>query len=202
MPRIKNAPGKPLFSIPELCKMSFRAFRSAGDLARGRKSGLLPETLQERIMLAVTAVNRCAMCSYAHAEMALKAGLSPEEIRSFTDGEFPDLPEEDLPAVLFAQHYADSRGNPSEEAWNALRSRYGEEKSRSILGAARVIMLGNGIGIVFSSLRNRFRREGGDPRSRIGYEAAVLLCLLPILLLSILPALASRLLGRPVLRFS
>jgi AhpD family alkylhydroperoxidase len=37
-------------------------------------------------MLAVTAVNQCRYCSYAHARMALLAGLSTEEIQALNDG--------------------------------------------------------------------------------------------------------------------
>ena len=112
--------GKKLYSVPEIYGIAVKAFRSMGTLRRGRKSGMLTEQLQERIMLAVTAVNDCPMCSYAHTELALKAGLDPEEIRMFVSGDFPDLPDDEIKAVLFAQHYADRRGKPAAGAWSEL----------------------------------------------------------------------------------
>ena len=194
--------GKPLFSLFEIYGIAVRAFCSMGDLMKSRKTGLVTEALQERIMLAVTAVNQCAMCSYAHAGMALEAGLSEEEIRVFTEGDFPDLPEDEARAVLFGQHYADQRGRPSKEAWQALTDYYGEGKALGILAAARVIMLGNAVGIVLTSLRGRARKEGGVPRSCLLYEIGVLLFLIPALPVALLHGLLARLFGRRFLRFS
>ena len=42
--------------------------------------GLISPDFRERLMLAVTAVNGCRYCSYAHTRAALKGGLSREEI--------------------------------------------------------------------------------------------------------------------------
>ena len=176
------------FSVFEIYGIAVKAFRSMGDMVRGRKSGILTEKLQERVMLGVTAVNDCPMCSYAHTEMALEAGLSEEEIRSFVEGDFPDIPQEEVRAVLFAQHYADSRGKPSREAWQELCSAYGEEKARSILAASRAIMLGNAMGIVFSSIRSRWKEKKPDPRCRVYYEISVVLLLPFILIFSLLQA--------------
>jgi AhpD family alkylhydroperoxidase len=38
-------------------------------------------------MLAVTEVNGCEMCSYAHTKMALEAGLSNDEIQQMLAGD-------------------------------------------------------------------------------------------------------------------
>ena len=193
--------GRPCFSIPEIYGIAVKAFRSAPDLKKGRKTGLLPETLQERIMLAVTAVNNCPMCSYAHTEMALKAGLAEDEIRGLISGEFPDIPDEDMKAVLFAQNYAEHRGRPEKSVWSALEDAYGKEKARSILAAVRAIMFGNSIGIVLSSVKSRVRGEGGDPRSSVLYEITALTSLLLTLPLSIVQALVCNILKIPVISF-
>ena len=189
------------FSIFEIYGIAVKAFRGMGDMVRGRKSGVLTEQLQERVMLGVTAVNDCPMCSYAHTQMALEAGLSEEEIRSFTEGDFPDLPPEEAKAVLFAQHYADSRGKPSEEAWTELISAYGEEKSLAILAAARAIMLGNSMGIVFSSIKGRWKEKKPDPRCHVPYEIAVVFFLPFIVIFSLIQAGIMNLFRVPKIRF-
>lgn len=191
--------GKKLYSLREIYGISVSAFRSLRDLKQGRRSGLMSEQLQERIMLAVTGVNQCALCSYAHAEMALKAGLNNDEIKSFVSGEFPDIPDDEVKAVLFAQHYAENRGRPSAEAWNEILSAYGEEKAKAILASARMIMLGNAIGIIFGSIQSRFKTGKGDERSNVLYEALFVLMLFPMLLVTALQAWVLNRLRRPVL---
>ena len=176
--------GRPLYTISEIYGILVRAFRSMGDFKRGRTSGVLSQQLQERVMLAVTSVNKCAMCSYAHTEMALQAGLSREEIALYLSGDFPSLPPKEAKAILFAQNYADRRGHPSQEAWQGLLDTYGREASAAYLGAVRMIMAGNALGIPTGSLRDRCKGKQPDPRSSLPYELAVLFLLLPMLLLS------------------
>ncbi|WP_256205872.1 carboxymuconolactone decarboxylase family protein [Carnobacterium iners] len=36
----------------------------------------------ERIMLAVTQVNGCSVCSYTHTKMALEVGMKSEKIKN------------------------------------------------------------------------------------------------------------------------
>ena len=56
---------------------------------------------------------------------------------------------------MFAQHYADSGGNPDPDAWAAIEKECGSGPARGILGAARVMMLGNVIGLAYSGLQAR-----------------------------------------------
>ena len=195
--------GKKIFSIFEIYNIAVKAFRSIKYLKRGKKSGIFDDKFQERIMLAVTNVNKCAMCSYAHTEMALKAGLNQEEINAFVEGDFPDIPDEQVKAVLFGQHYADMRGKPKREMWDEILKEYGKNLSYCILAAIRIMMFGNAIGIVIGSIRNRFKGKKGDPRSNVFYEIMFVLLLLPILLISPLQALVMDLFRMPVInRFS
>ena len=198
---MKQTVGKKLYSVREIYGIAVKVFRSAGDLKRLRKSGVLTGKMQERVMLAVTSVNQCAMCSYAHTEMALKAGLSNQEIKSFVAGDFPDVPEEDSKAVLFGQYYAEKRGFPEEDVWRELVAAYGQELALGILASARMIMMGNALGIVFGSISGRLHGKGGDPRSNIFYEIAVAVLFLPIMLLAFLQALLCSLFRVPKIRF-
>lgn len=126
-------------------------------------------------MLAVTEVNGCEICSYAHSKMALEAGLSNKEIQNMLSGESGDVPSEEMPAVMFAQHYADYRGRPSKESWERMIEIYGLPKSKGILGIIRKIMLGNTYGIPWSSFFNRFKGKP-DKRSSLFYELTMIFC--------------------------
>lgn len=53
-------------------------FRHRAQLRQARV--MLSPAFRERLMLAVTAVNRCRYCSFAHTRMALAAGVSNAEI--------------------------------------------------------------------------------------------------------------------------
>ena len=61
-------------------------------------------------------------------------------------------------------------------------------------------MLGNSVGIVFSSLKSRLNGQGKDLRSSIRYEIMVLLCLLWIIPVGLFHALLANLLRTPVIR--
>lgn len=169
--------GRSLYSIGESYRIMYQAVRTLPKFLRARKNGVLRNDFTERLMLAVTEVNQCAMCSYAHTKMALETGMSIEEINAMLSGDLSDVKRDEMPAILFAQHYADSRGRPSEEAWSSVMQQYGKEKSTAILGAIRTIMLGNTYGIPFGSLKARFSKGTGrppDPRSSVPYEFAML----------------------------
>jgi len=192
--------GKKLYSIAETYRIIVSAMRSIPGLKRARRSGEMTTPFMERVMLAVTEVNGCALCSYYHTRVSLENGMSAEEIKGMLGGEFADVPEVELPAVLFAQHYADTRGKPSKQAWERILVVYGETGAYGILAATRMIMMGNVFGIVWGSFFNRFRGKA-DARSNLGYELAQLLCTVPLVLAGMIHAGILRLMKKPVLTF-
>jgi hypothetical protein len=132
--------------------------------------------------------------------MALEAGISSEEIQNMLAGVIEDTPPDEVTAVIFAQHYADTRGKPSKDSWERIVEIYGISKARGILGAIRIIMLANTYGIPWSSFINRFRGKA-DQRSNLLYEISMLitsLIFVPIVLIHVLLAV---LLKIPVIRF-
>lgn len=146
-------------------------------------------------MLAVTEVNGCALCSYYHARAALESGMNESEIKSMLAGEYEDAPNEEVPAILFAQAYADSRGKPSVTVWEKIIDTYGQEKALAILSSIRIIMIGNTYGMPAGSLIKRIsgRKSRIDPRSSIGYEIGMLLTFLPFLIAALPHSLLSNL---------
>ena len=193
-----KALGKPLFSLVEFYRIMTLAFRSVPLLRRAKAEGKMNHAFLERIMLAVTEVNGCAMCSYYHTKVALEAGFSETEIRNMLGGELSDVPAGELEGVLFAQHYADTRGKPSPESWQKLVEVYGETGARGVLAVTRMIMLGNAVGIPSGSFLNRFRKRA-DPRSNILYEIAMLIALIVYVPFVGLTALLLNLFRAPIL---
>ncbi|MBN2155409.1 MAG: carboxymuconolactone decarboxylase family protein [Candidatus Lokiarchaeota archaeon] len=118
-------------------------------------SGLNKE-LTERIMLAVTSVNNCRYCTYFHTKVALESGCTQEEIRELLDGDLSCADQEELPALMFAQHFAESHEQPSRKALKQLVKVYGVKKTQQIITACRMITLGNLFGNTIDAYAYRY----------------------------------------------
>ncbi len=148
--------------------------RHAYDLHLAARGGRVSRAFAEKIMLAVTAVNGCRYCSYAHTRAALQSGVSRREIELLLGGKVGHAAPEEAPALLFAQHYAESCGQPDPEILQKLISTYGPEHTRDILIYIRMIMWGNLIGNTFDALLSRLRGLPAE-HSSLWNELATLL---------------------------
>lgn len=158
------------------------SFRDAVDDALGHlddfraahRSGRVDRVFAERIMLAVTRVNDCRYCSYAHTRVASAAGVPAADIQDLLAGDMGRLPEGELVALTFAQHYAESNGNPDAGAVKRLEEVYGPDTARDIVSHCRMITMGNLLGNTFDALLSRliFRPAEG---SSLWQELGVLL---------------------------
>ncbi len=166
-------------------------------MIRIRRKRVVSKDFFERIMLAVTEVNGCDVCSYGHTKMALEIGMTESEIREILSGELSAVPNEDLTGVLFAQHYAESEGKPSKETWKRLNRVYGEEKSIAILAVTRTIMFGNFYGIPLSNI---LRRLKGQKAICIAVELLKELTLIPFLPIALLHNLWDMIARTPIIR--
>ncbi|MFH1632852.1 MAG: carboxymuconolactone decarboxylase family protein [Chloroflexota bacterium] len=126
----------------------FRFIMSNRPLVRKTMRGeLISQAFRERLMMVVTQVNGCRYCSYFHAQEALKAGISEGELKSLLAGAIPDdCPPEEYPALLYAQHWAESNAQPDPEVLQRLVETYGQEKSDAIHIVLRMIRVGNLMG--------------------------------------------------------
>jgi AhpD family alkylhydroperoxidase len=113
------------------------------------RSDLINPAFRERLMLAVTGVNQCRYCLYGHTRQALKLGISQEELRELCLGTFDQSPSEELPALLFAQHWAETGGEVDPEARECLHDAYGPPKAQAIEISLRLIQMGNLLGNTF-----------------------------------------------------
>ena len=134
--------------------------RDIRDLMRG---GTISPSFRERLMLVVTGVNGCRYCSYAHAREALVTGIGREEIEALGKGMFAGSPSEEVPALLYAQHWAERNGAPEAPVRARVVGQYGEQVVAGIELALRMIRAGNLSGNTFDYLLHRlsFGRWGG-----------------------------------------
>ena len=63
-------------------------------------------------MLAVTEVNGCRYCAYAHARIALAAGVTRADVDALAEETSRVSPPEQIPALLYAQHWAETGATP------------------------------------------------------------------------------------------
>lgn len=144
------------------------------DLRHVESSRHISKQFIERIMMAVTEVNGCRYCSYFHARVALREGIEKDEVEQLLSGNFTDAPPEEVPALLFGQHYADRGGEPDLGALERLNKIYGEEMAIQIREYIRMIMVGNTWGNAFDALRIRMKGKPVDS-STLGSELGVIL---------------------------
>lgn len=111
-----------------------------------------------------------------------------------------DIPAEETSAVMFAQHYADSRGNPSKESWERIIEVYGLDKAKAILATIRTIMMGNVYGIPWSSFINRLKGKP-DNRSNLLYELGVIISTLIFLPIALIHVAFAKLFKAPLIKF-
>jgi AhpD family alkylhydroperoxidase len=109
-----------------------RAYRGPGELARDLRALLrlhgqllrlylrprIPRAFRERLMLTVTAVNACRYCAAFHCRTAGRLGVPHEEAALLLEGEVAAAPPREVPALLYARHWAeaDARPDPAERA--------------------------------------------------------------------------------------
>lgn len=139
---------KKIYTYKEMFRTVVCFFNGLRFIKQAKKAKVINKAFVERIMLGVTEVNGCTLCSYQHTGVALKAGLSREEIRALLDGELQSVQENEIIGVLFGKHVADQRGLFDKEAYDRMVKEYGEERALGVLGAVRIIMFTNIIGIM------------------------------------------------------
>ncbi|MBP8793438.1 MAG: carboxymuconolactone decarboxylase family protein [Lutibacter sp.] len=191
---------KSKFSILELYCALVAVPRAISKLRRNKKHTLVDSKFIERLQLAVTEVNGCVACSYQHTKIALQQGMSNEEISSFLTGGDHFIKPEEAKAIMFAQHYADSRAFPKKYAYDAIINEYGETTARIILSACQLMIAGNMYGIPLSAFQSRLK---GKPYkgSSVFYEFGMLIAGIVCLPFAIIHALLKVLIGLPNEKF-
>ncbi|OGO18223.1 MAG: hypothetical protein A2Z14_15725 [Chloroflexi bacterium RBG_16_48_8] len=89
-------------------------------------------------------------------------GVTKEEIQELCIGTFDRSPEEELPALLYPQHWAECSGDVDSETREKLVTIYDQPRAESIEMAIRLIQMGNLLGNTFDYFMYRitFGRKG------------------------------------------
>ncbi len=80
-------------------------------------------------------------------------------------GGFDNAPKEQLEALLFAQHYADTNGNPDTDVKQKLVDTYGEEKTKDIMASIFMMNLTNLHGNTAEALGLRLKGKAVEDSS-------------------------------------
>jgi AhpD family alkylhydroperoxidase len=145
-----------------------------GELRRAARTGRVSKTFAEKIMLVVSRVNDCRYCSYAHSRAALAAGISEAELQNLLSLDLGTFPINEVVALTFAQHYAETNCQPDPTAWQRVVAHYGEETANNILAYLRMITFGNLLVNTFDALLSRITGKP-VPDSSLRSELGVLL---------------------------
>jgi len=121
------------------------------------RSGRIDKSFVEEIELIVSRVNGCRTCTYVHSANALQEGLSDKELEELLALDLGHFPAERAVAFAFAQHYAESGGQPDPAAERRFRDYYGPERSQDILAHLRFIQFSSVTGATIHALLDRFR---------------------------------------------
>ncbi|MEA3451456.1 MAG: carboxymuconolactone decarboxylase family protein, partial [Bacteroidota bacterium] len=146
-----------------------------------KRKKLISKKFSEKIMLVVTSVNGCTYCEWYHAKMARKSGISNAEVQDLLNSQFNvSSLEEEIPALLYAQHYAETNRNPEPTMKRDLVEFYGKTKARAIELNIKAIWFGNLSGNTFDAYRSR--REGKKAQnSNVVFEFIFYILTYPIL---------------------
>ena len=120
----------------------------------------LDRGLMRRLMLVVTHVNGCRYCANYHAQSALVDGLTQAEVDALLDGAVENAPAAEVPALLYAQQWAEAGGRVDAAARSKVVEEYGEAMTCAIEGAMRMIRMGNYAGNALDYLL--FTMSGGQ----------------------------------------
>ena len=96
-------------------------------------------TERELVVLAVTAVQELPFVSYAHTRIALKLGMTEEQVASASEGTEPTgLTDEEKAIYATALELAETKAPLKEETW---------QRAEATLGKARCARLAHVVGL-------------------------------------------------------
>ncbi len=151
---------KKTFTSRSLAVGIVRFVQNLPPLIRARRADRVSDQLAEKIMLAVTAVNECQYCTRYHTNLAQETGVDRETITSILENDVESAVDDDeLPALLFAQQYAEANENPGREAMTELQRTYGEEAAADIQAFIRAIYFGNLLGNTYDGVQFALARR-------------------------------------------
>ena len=172
---------KRIFTFRTLTADTFALISGLPASINARRQNRISPAFAEKLRLAATSVNRCVYCSYGHTILAMRAGLTREEIDNLLNGETESsVDEHEAPGLLFAQHYAETAGRPESRMLYQLYTLYGPQQAKDILTYLREIQFGNLCGNTFEAFLNRLKGNAASGSNPV-FEAVFFILNLPVL---------------------
>lgn len=178
---MKGKFGKRVFSPGSLIEVISDIVRAAPTLPGTFTSGRISPAFRERILLAVTSVNQCRYCQWAHTDLAAASGISTEQIGALLGSSTQNVPEGERVALLYALHYAETNRQPAPAERKKLFDTYGEDTANDIENWIHLIFFSNLSGNTFDSFLSRLRGEP-NPEGSAVFEALFAVFSAPVLL--------------------
>lgn len=130
-------------SLKEYFSLFIKTFKRMMQLRNIPQTDRISPQFHEKLLVALSAVNRCAYCSYLHTRLALEQGINRKEIDDILKNDIKEFSQKELPGILFAQHFAETKGNVSKTALRKVTQVYGENKTRQIQAFLYSVLFGN-----------------------------------------------------------
>ncbi|MFO7944859.1 MAG: hypothetical protein R6U51_11235 [Anaerolineales bacterium] len=122
-------------------------------IKKAMSGDLISEAFRERLMNTVTEVNDCRYCRSFHSSQAALVGVSAEELEDITAGIISEnTPEDEIPALMYARHWAEENARPDKVRVQELREYYAEPVVEAIHVILYMIRSGNLLGNTFDYL--------------------------------------------------
>ncbi|MCK9309152.1 MAG: carboxymuconolactone decarboxylase family protein [Candidatus Cloacimonetes bacterium] len=152
-----------------------------GGFAAAKKNEKLSRVFIEKIMSVVTAVNGCVYCSWFHAKESSSAGMSQSEIDNLFKLQFDtEADEYELPALKYAQHFAETERKPDPQEKTAFVNFYGAKTAWEIMLFIRLIFWGNLLGNTYDAFLSRLKGHPA-PNSNAIFEFFFFIFAFPLL---------------------
>jgi AhpD family alkylhydroperoxidase len=142
--------------------------------------GRISRAFESKIMLTVTSVNGCRYCAWFHSRVALKAGMDQNEVKRLLSRQLTrQIEDQELVALNFAVHYAETDQKPDQELVRNLSEVYGNETAAEIMVKLRQIYFGNLCGNTFKAFLSRLRGVKAETSFWLS-ELIIFLIVLPL----------------------
>lgn len=144
---MKTFPRRTYTSARAFFSELFYLLKNRTSIKRAMRGELISPAFRERLMMVVTEVNDCRYCRSFHVPQAVDCGLSEEEIQDILAGQLPETaPEEEIPALAYAQHWAEEDAQPDPEYRAEVEDCYGKETFAAVETVLKMIRMGNLMG--------------------------------------------------------
>ncbi|MCU0847542.1 MAG: hypothetical protein MUD12_06610 [Spirochaetes bacterium] len=177
-----------IFNFSGFIRYSSRMVLSTPRLISATFFNRVPYSLQEKILLTTTSVNKCIICARFASEMAFSEGVAKEEVLSLLNMDLngtASCNEDEIAALLFARDYAETNGSVNPGPVKRLYESYPWDRADAVAALTMKSHYYNLMGNTFSAFVSRLKGMKAEG-SYLLFEIFFVLMTSPIVLPSLL----------------